>query len=87
MDLVYYLDGIVGDGCVNSTTGDLFIWGKALQANTLVSKAALAEMLSPLVQMLPADTSSFYGFGVMVQPYSPRRKIISHTGGWPRYHT
>jgi CubicO group peptidase (beta-lactamase class C family) len=24
LDMVYYLDGIVGDGCVNSTTGDLF---------------------------------------------------------------
>ncbi len=86
-DMVYYLDGIVGDGCVNSTTGDLFIWSKALQANTLVSKSALTEMLSPLVQMSPADTSSFYGFGVMVQPYSPKGKIISHTGGWPGYHT
>ena len=86
-DMVYYLDGIVGDGCVNSTTGDLFIWSKALQVNTLVSKAALSEMLSPLVQMSPADTSSFYGFGVMVQPYSPKGKIISHTGGWPGYHT
>ena len=27
-DYVYYLDGIVGDGCVNSTTGDLFKWDR-----------------------------------------------------------
>ena len=86
-DIVYYLDGIVGDGCVNSTTGDLLKWDRALYTNTLVSKASLDEMLSPLVLMSTADTSSFYGFGVMVQPHSERGKIISHTGGWPGYRT
>ena len=30
LDMVYYLDGIVGDGCVNSTTGDLLKWVNAL---------------------------------------------------------
>lgn len=86
-DYVYYLDGIVGDGCVNSTTGDLLKWDRALYSNKLVSKAALDEMLSPLVQMSPRDSTSFYGFGVMVQPTSPRGKVISHTGGWPGYAT
>jgi hypothetical protein len=44
-------------------------------------------MLSPLVQMSPRDSSSFYGFGVFVQPKSENGKIISHTGGWPGYAT
>lgn len=82
---VYYLDGIVGDGCVNSTTGDLLKWDKALYSNKLVGKLSLDEMLSPLVQRSPADTTNFYGFGVMVQTVSPKGKIISHTGGWPGY--
>lgn len=86
-DMVYYLDGIVGDGCVNSTTGDLLKWDRALYANKLVSKSSLDEMLSPLVQMSPRDSTGFYGFGVMVQPSSPRGKVISHTGGWPGYAT
>ena len=86
-DIVYYLDGIVGDGCVNSTTGDLLKWDRALYTTTLVSKASLDEMMSPLVQMSATDTASFYGFGVMVQPHSERGKIISHTGGWPGYRT
>ncbi len=86
-DMVYYLDGIVGDGCVNSTTGDLFKWDRALYANNLVSKSLLDEMLSPLVRRSPTDSNSYYGFGVMVQPKSEKGKIISHTGGWPGYRT
>src|SRR4249919_3778758 len=85
-DYVYYLDGIVGDGCVNTTTGDLVKWDQALYGNKLVSKVSLDEMLSPLVQMSPRDSTGFYGFGVFVQK-SDNGKIISHTGGWPGYAT
>ena len=86
-DMVYYLDGIVGDGCVNSTIGDLFKWDRALNSNKLVSRNSLDEMLSPLVQTSPTDSTSFYGFGVGIQPKSEKGKIISHTGGWPGYRT
>ena len=50
-DYVYYLDGIVGDGCVNTTTGDLYKWDQASYGNKLVSTKALEEMLSPQVLM------------------------------------
>jgi CubicO group peptidase (beta-lactamase class C family) len=86
-DMVYYLDGIVGDGCVNSTTGDLLRWEESFNTTKLVSKASLDEMQSPLVQLSPRDTSTFYGFGVFVTPNTPAGKIISHTGGWPGYAT
>jgi len=86
-DYVYYLDGIVGDGCVNTTAGDLFKWDQALYGNNLVNKVSLDEMLSPLVQTSPADPNNFYGFGVAVQPKSDKGKIVSHTGGWPGYAT
>ena len=86
-DYVYYLDGIVGDGCVNTTIGDLFKWDQALYGNKLVSKVSLDEMLSPQVQVSPHDSSNFYGFGVFIQPKSENGKIISHTGGWPGYAT
>jgi CubicO group peptidase (beta-lactamase class C family) len=86
-DMVYYLDGIVGDGCVNSTTPDLYIWDKALYTDKLVSNATRDEMLSPLMQMSPRDSTGFYGFGVMVTTKSPKGKVISHTGSWPGYNT
>jgi CubicO group peptidase (beta-lactamase class C family) len=87
MDYVYYLDGITGDGCVNSTTGDLFKWDRALYNNRLVARSELDAMLSPQVQTAAGDSTNFYGFGVMVQPKSDRGKIISHTGSWPGYST
>jgi CubicO group peptidase (beta-lactamase class C family) len=86
-EMVYYLDGIVGDGCVNSTIIDLLKWDRALYANKLVGKTTLDEMLSPLVQVSAKDTNNFYGFGVMIQPKTPQGKVISHTGGWPGYST
>lgn len=84
---VYYLDGIVGDGAVNSTTGDLLKWEKELHSPTLVTKAAVDQMQSPLVRTSVTDTTNYYGFGLFVQPYSDHGKIISHTGGWPGYTT
>jgi CubicO group peptidase (beta-lactamase class C family) len=87
LDFVYYLDGIVGDGCVNSTVDDLLKWDRALYTNKLVSKESLHEMLSPQVQQSPRDSTIFYGFGFMIQTKSSRGKLISHTGGWPGYST
>ena len=86
-DYVYYLDGIVGDGCVNSTTGDLFKWDQALYGNKLVSKSTLNEMLSPQVQTSPRDSTSFYGFGVMIQKNPDWKILFLILAGWPGYAT
>ncbi|MBL0109943.1 MAG: serine hydrolase [Saprospiraceae bacterium] len=86
-DEVYYLDGIVGDGCVNSTTGDLLIWDRALDSNTLVKSKSINEMMAPLVRITPGDSTTFYGFGVRVQPFTTVGKVVSHMGGWPGYAT
>ena len=86
-DYVYYLDGIVGDGCVNSTTGDLLKWDRALYSNTIVSRASLDEMLSPLVPTSAGDSTNYYGFGLMIKPKTEKGKVVSHTGGWPGYAT
>jgi len=86
-NMVYYLDGIVGDGCVNSTTDDLLKWDRSLYKTKLVSKSSLDEMLSPQMQMSARDSFGFYGFGVMMEMKSPKGKIVYHTGGWPGYGT
>lgn len=45
----YYLDGIVGDGMVNSTTGDLLKWDRALYGDKLVNKKDKDLIFSSIV--------------------------------------
>lgn len=44
-------------------------------------------MMAPLVRITPGDSTTFYGFGVRVQPFTTVGKVVSHTGGWPGYAT
>lgn len=37
LDYVYYLDGLQGDGCVNSTTWDLLKWTVGLTKGKIVT--------------------------------------------------
>jgi CubicO group peptidase (beta-lactamase class C family) len=84
-DLVVWLDGVVGDGAVNSTTGDLLIWDRALKANKLVSQSSAAEMFTQTV--LPDGKKINYGFGWGVSISPLFGHTIDHTGGWPGYIT
>jgi CubicO group peptidase (beta-lactamase class C family) len=80
---VYTLDGIEGDGVVNSTTGDLFKWNKALYTDKLVSKATLEEAFTS--GKLNSDSLHGYGFGWFIENDSLLGKIVRHTGSWPGY--
>lgn len=84
-DEVYYLDGVEGDGIVNSTTGDLLKWENALKTHSLLNEKLQTEMLSP---QSVADTilKKYYGYGVFVGN-DEHGKYISHRGGWPGYGT
>jgi len=84
-NFVFYLDGIVGDGCVNSTTGDLLRWDRALKEHKLLSAATQKEMFTPQ-STFDTVTKFYYGYGEFlgkneIGPY------ITHSGGWPGYHT
>ena len=79
------LDGIVGDGTVNSTTSDLLKWDKALYTDKLVSRKSLELLFTPPV--LPNDEKTNYGFGWMVNQSDDYGKVANHSGGWPGYVT
>ena len=85
LNFVYFMDGIVGDGTVNSTTGDLLKWDRAIKNHTLLKEATQQEMLKSHVL---ADTinNRYYGFGVM-RDNSDLGSLIAHSGGWPGYAT
>lgn len=85
LDFVFYLDGIVGDGTVNSTTGDLLLWDRALKDHKLLSAATQKQMFTPQ-HVFDSTIKNYYGYGEFlgtneIGPY------ITHSGGWPGYHT
>jgi len=83
--MVYCLDGIVGDGTVNSTTGDLLIWDQALYSSKLLPADMLQEAFVPGV--LNDGKKTNYGFGWGINDLKGIGKVVSHTGGWPGYNT
>ncbi|MBC7524704.1 MAG: beta-lactamase family protein [Flavobacterium sp.] len=84
MDLyVYTLDGIVGDGTVNSTIDDLLKWDRSLNTSKLVSKNDINEIFNPTT--LNNGTKTKYGFGWFLENNETFGKIVNHSGSWPGY--
>ncbi|MCT4305571.1 serine hydrolase [Elizabethkingia anophelis] len=81
----YYLDGIVGDGMVNSTTGDLLKWDRALYGDKLVNQKDKDLIFSSIVTKDNKDTR--YGYGWSIDTKYPFGKIANHSGGWAGYIT
>ena len=85
LNFVVYLDGIQGDGCVNSTTGDLLKWDRAVKNHTLLKEETQKEMLKGQA-MIDTLKKTYYGFGVFMEK-NDFGNILSHSGGWPGYVT
>ena len=83
--MVFCLDGIVGDGTVNSTVNDLLKWDRALYTEKLVSKNMMNEAFQPGILNDGKKTS--YGFGWGLEDLRGAGKILHHSGGWPGYTT
>ncbi|EPL7680452.1 serine hydrolase [Elizabethkingia anophelis] len=81
----YYMDGIVGDGMVNSTTGDLLKWDRALYGDKLVNQKDKDLIFSSIVTKDNKDTR--YGYGWAIDTKYPFGKIANHSGGWAGYIT
>ncbi len=81
MDFVRYLDGLQGDGVVNSTTGDLVKWDRAQKNHSLLNIETQREMLAGH-ELADTANKAYYGYGVLV-----KGNMIEHSGGWPGYVT
>jgi CubicO group peptidase (beta-lactamase class C family) len=84
-NMVIWLDGIVGDGTVNSTVNDLLLWDRALYTNTLLSKKGMKAVFE--VATLKDKSKTEYGMGWGVNEHADFGTIVSHSGGWPGYVT
>ncbi len=85
LKFVIYLDGIQGDGVVNSTTGDLLKWDRAVKNHTLLKEETQNEMLKGQ-SIIDTARNQRYGYGVFLEK-NDFGNIISHSGGWPGYTT
>lgn len=83
--MVIWLDGVVGDGTVNSTVIDLLKWDRALYTHRLLSSSGMKEIFE--VATLKDKSKSKYGFGWGIDDNVDFGKIVRHTGGWPGYNT
>ena len=83
--VVWWLDGIVGDGTVNASAPDLLKWDRALYANTLVSKKSMELIQTP--PALPNGEKTKYGFGWVIDTHPDYGKLTVHSGGWFGYVT
>ncbi len=59
--IVIWLDGIVGDGTVNSTINDLLKWDRALYTNELLTQEGMKAVFE--VATLKDESKTKYGFG------------------------
>lgn len=81
---VYFLDGIVGAGKVNSTTADIYTWLKALKENKLFTKEEFDEMTE--VTQTAEGKAIPYGFGLDISK-KENAFAFGHTGRWDGYTT
>jgi hypothetical protein len=84
-DYVTFLDGIQGDGTVNSNLGDLLKFDQALYGSDFISKHSLERAFAPA--LLNNGESFDYGFGWILENKESIGRTISHSGGWAGYST
>ncbi|WP_372628938.1 serine hydrolase domain-containing protein [Cohnella sp.] len=85
LDYVRYLDGLQGDGMVNSTAGDLLRLDRALYDDAFVPAHVRETMFAPV--LLNGGEAFHYGFGWLIEQDERLGKVVYHSGGWPGYAT
>lgn len=79
LDYYRYLDGITGDGSVNSTISDLAKWDIAIREYRFIGK----DEFNPAIQPVQAGKElSEYGYGWELQTNDNYQKLIYHSGSW-----
>lgn len=80
-----YLDGIVGDGIVNSNLHDLLRWDRALYGDDLVNDEDKKIVFSSYKLNDRAETK--YGYGWQISNSKVYGKRVAHAGSWAGYET
>lgn len=83
--MVAYLDGMLGDGGVQSTVRDLYLYERALSTGNFINDELLKDAYTPA--LTETETPFKYGFGWILDDDKEKGQIIWHSGGWPGYRT
>lgn len=83
--LIYYADGILGDGMVSSTTKDLLKWDRILYKNKLINDLDRERIFNSYKFYDSIPTG--YGYGWYIENDENYRKYVKHSGGWPGFVT
>jgi len=82
---VIKLDGIVGDGTVNTTARDLVKWNAAITSGGVFSPASLRAIRTP--DTLTSGRINRYSYGLLVAQRRAVGLLLAHSGSWPGYQT
>lgn len=85
LNYVKYLDGLQGDGMVNSTSGDLLRLDRALRKDEFVNPMLRQLMFTPVT--MNNGGTFYYGMGWLIEHDDRLGSIVHHSGGWPGYST
>ena len=80
-----YLNGVVGDKGVYSTTEDLLKFDRALEKNILISDSL--KKLAFTKMNLEKKGSKNYGYGFRLKEHEKYGKIVYHTGWWKGFRS
>ncbi len=72
-----------GSGALASTTGDLYLWSRALSSGGLLAQDSIDMMFTPYVETVPYDIFD-YGYGWYINTSSDPPHVL-HGGGFPGY--
>ncbi len=84
-NVVFYLDGIQGDGTVNSSTSDLLKWNNEILNKNILNSCLVDIMLSNT--LIQHKEKVEYGMGWIINDDDDLGKIVYHGGSWPGYST
>ena len=69
----------IGKGDLHSTTGDLYLWHKALRDGAVLTPESVALLQTPHVPE-SEDGATFYGYGWSIQSTNDGQRIVTHNG-------
>lgn len=75
-----FLNGVIGDKGIYSTTNDLFKWDIGLYSDKIIKRTTLNEAFEPANSDMKFPRN--YGFGWRLQYLTDGRKMIYHRGWW-----